>query len=137
VTDQLLVFATGGLAYGHVTAQTTVSETVASMEAASGSLGSVFQHLAAAQARRQAHTRKRASEGLSEQYAITRNWSLKTEYLHWDLGRADYTLTPLSVQTLSTLGLGVGTVATSTTGTTASARFSGDFVRASVNYKFD
>jgi len=69
--------------------------------------------------------------------------SIKTEYLHWDLGRANYSLSGASLATTATIpALIPGTPAGiapvgAFVGSTASTRISGDFVRASVNYKFD
>jgi len=71
------------------------------------------------------------SAGGGLEYAFARNWSLKTEYLHYDLGSVSYALSP-STFTFQ----GAVNTHTAITSTTASLKFTGDIVRAGVNYRF-
>jgi outer membrane immunogenic protein len=58
------------------------------------------------------------------------NWSLKVEYLYYDLGRVSYALFPLQQ-----FG-GFGTVLDTVGASQSSTRFSGNIVRAGLNYHF-
>jgi outer membrane immunogenic protein len=63
-------------------------------------------------------------------FGFAPNWSLKVEYLYYDLGKMSYNL---STSTISSTGFGIvglinGSVAT---------EFKGSIVRAGLNYKFN
>jgi outer membrane immunogenic protein len=69
--------------------------------------------------------------GAGLEYAIASNWSLKGEYLHYDMGSITYGTTPLA----STAGFPFpGNVTVLNFASTAN--FKGDIVRAGINYKF-
>ena len=57
------------------------------------------------------------------------NWSLKVEYLYYDLGHVNFTMSPLVNF--------VGGVPVTVGASTASTRFNGNIVRAGLNYHFD
>jgi outer membrane immunogenic protein len=57
------------------------------------------------------------------------NWSVKVEYLHYDIGRVTYGLSPLD--NFNTAGMLFTSGAP-----VASARFNGNIVRAGLNYHF-
>jgi len=59
------------------------------------------------------------------------NWSLKVEYLYYDIGSVSYALSPLVDNSLVT-----GT-ALSTAFARSSTRFNGNIVRAGINYHFN
>ena len=85
-------------------------------------------------------TRLGSAFGAGLQYLLSRNWSVKTEYIHWDLGRANYSMTPLSLLALNTVTTAFTTGAAPAgvnISTAATGRFTGEIVRVSVNYKFD
>jgi outer membrane immunogenic protein len=117
--DPLLVFATGGLAYGRATSDTTVSESVGGAcpacvpTAATGSTSSTLLGW---------------TVGGGLEWAFAPHWSLKGEYLYYDLGSVSYALTPLGLTT-------AGTPATSV-GISSTADFKGSIARAGINYRF-
>ena len=114
-TENLFMYGTGGLAYGNVSASTNVSETdchpacttITSAGAASS-------------------TRAGWTAGGGLEWAIDRNWSVKTEYLYVHLGDLTYNNSPL------TSGAGVSIV-----NTTSVAHFNSSIVRAGLNYRYD
>jgi outer membrane immunogenic protein len=120
ITDPLLVYATGGFAYGHASSSTTLTETVGgpcvcgpSPTAASSASGIL--------------TGWTVGGGLEWRFAP--NWTVKGEYLYYDLGSVNYSL-PGIVQ-LNNVGaqfFGAGV--------TASASFKGSIARVGVNYQF-
>ena len=75
VAPQFLLYATGGLAYGHVHSDTAVAFT-ATTDAYLGSFND---------------TRVGWTVGGGGEWAFSPNWSAKLEYLHIDLGTASYT----------------------------------------------
>jgi outer membrane immunogenic protein len=79
--NRLLVYATGGLAYGHVEA-TTFQELVVGAP--------VLQFTGA-----ESVTRLGWTVGAGGEWAISNNWSIKGEYLYFDLGR--HTVTGLRI----------------------------------------
>lgn len=107
--DRLLVYATGGLAYGNVRNSVAVSAPGAGALWAGGS----------------DTTRFGWTIGGGAEYAFDRNWSAKLEYLYYDLGKRTVTGVPLNA-------------AATGTGAAYVARFenTGQIVRAGVNYKF-
>ena len=95
-----LFYGTGGLAYGDVT--TTVT-------------GNTFNPLSTSTS----ETKVGWAAGAGIEYAMSRNWTIRTEYLHTDLGRTDLTTTGLDGNTY-----------------TWRDRTTSDAVRFGLNYKF-
>jgi outer membrane immunogenic protein len=129
VTPQLLIYGTGGLAYGP--AQSSVS---------------IFQREYAPSGDQFNNTQGNGSysnslagwtAGGGAEWMFMRNWSAKMEYLYYDLGNISYTVSPL----LFTYGSGVDPSAEARTRwssvASASTRFNGSIVRAGVNYHFN
>jgi outer membrane immunogenic protein len=120
--DRALVYATGGLAFGRVKSSATIAVSdsflgVPTVDAVwSGSYSK---------------TRVGWALGAGFQYAISENWSLKAEYLHYDLGKHSYTLN--SVNPDNVLPYDSGDYAMTVR---ARARTSGDIVRVGLNYRF-
>jgi outer membrane immunogenic protein len=110
-----LVYGTGGLAVGEV--NSTLGFSIPTP-----ALGGTF-----AMAGSQTTTKVGWAAGAGVEYALTRNWSLGAEYLHFDLGRDTVTATPV----VNTTPLASGGASLS-----ATQRFSGDIGRALVNYRF-
>lgn len=104
--DRLLIYATGGLAYGDQDAGTSLSGLG---RAWAGSKDSV---------------RFGYTVGAGLEYAIDRNWSAKVEYLFYDLGKANYT-SPLIA----------GPALPGVFGDTR-AEVKGNLVRGGINYRF-
>ncbi len=107
--QDLMVYATGGVAYGKVNSTDTYAYSYTSWwgnySGSSTTSNSRFQVGWAA--------------GAGAEYAINRNWSAKVEYIHLDLGDTSntYTCTGCTAQTITT-------------------RARDDIVRAGLNYKF-
>jgi outer membrane immunogenic protein len=74
-TDKLLVYATGGLAYGDVHSSSNILFTTPVLDHYIGSNSSLQTGWAA---------------GGGIEYALSRNWSVKAEYLEVDLGSQSY-----------------------------------------------
>jgi outer membrane immunogenic protein len=109
-----LAYVTGGLAYGGVKASDTLSQTGTNGFAGAGS-GSL------------SGTRAGWTLGAGLEWMVAPQWSVKAEYLHYDLGTSSFNSAPTSAffvthpvyQTL-----------------VSSAHFQGDLARAGVNYHF-
>jgi outer membrane immunogenic protein len=118
-TNSLLVYATGGLAYGHAESNTNTSDAGAPILTAPAS-GSASRMLAG----------WTAGGGLEAALPFSSAWRFKIEYLYYDLGKLTYTLSPAVV----CAGGGCPTLGFVTT--TASANFYGSVVRIGLNYEF-
>lgn len=101
------LYATGGLALGDVKSSVTVAGTSNHAVTYSGSSSA---------------TRAGWTVGAGFEHAFTNRLSLKLEYLHFDLGEADYSVPRVDGAARAPW--------------TASAKVSGDIVRAGFNYKF-
>jgi outer membrane immunogenic protein len=116
----VLYYATGGLAYGGVSANTTVSQTLnpnglgltTSTWSGTGGMSGMRVGWAA---------------GVGMEWLFFPNWSTSFEYLHYDLGTPGYGLTPLV-----TRAAGGGTVTVNSL--TAATPFGGEILRVGVNY---
>ncbi len=114
VAPQFLLYATGGLAYGHLGA----NEPTVPL-----SWGS---------------TRAGWTVGAGGEWAINSNWSVKLEYLYMDLGNvggASATATTVT-NAPGVPGVGFNTVTTVTTTAAFNTRFTDNIVRVGVNYRF-
>jgi outer membrane immunogenic protein len=107
----LLLYATGGLAVGRVQAQSTLAANVGlgpcvttAFECSAGSVSS---------------TRTGWTIGGGTEYALGQRWTIKAEYLYFDLGTVSYGV-------LGALGSQLQ----------ANAKFTGQIARAGVNYHF-
>jgi outer membrane immunogenic protein len=114
--DRFLIYATGGLAYGHVASNTATGDVPANVVIgpAQGSAAGM---------------RAGWTVGGGFDWAFASNWSFKTEYLYYDLGTLQYALSPNTLTTCCTLTTGV-------VNTTARATFTGGIARAGIDYKF-
>jgi len=117
-TPTLLVYGTGGLAYGRVNASISLSQ--------SGTNGFIGSGAGAF-----SETRTGWTAGGGVEWAFAQNWSAKLEYLHYDLGDGSFTWAALGTPA-STFFSGV-VYQTEVT----SAQVRGNIVRAGLNYKFD
>lgn len=118
-TPTLLAYVTGGLAYGEAKSSITMTQShvTAGHGVTSGTLAASYSNVRAGW-----------TLGGGIEWAFARNWSAKAEYLYYDLGTATYggTLTSVTTDALTRYIVG----------TTASADFTGNIVRAGLNYKF-
>ena len=113
-TERVLLYATGGLAYGHFAADAPLIPL---------SWGS---------------TRAGWTVGAGVEAAIDRNWSVKLEYLYMDLGSIGSSGASASMVTnaLNTPTPGFNTVTTTTLTSAFNTRFTDNILRAGVNYRF-
>jgi outer membrane immunogenic protein len=113
-TDRVLLYATGGLAYGGLSATAPLIPL---------SWGS---------------THAGWTLGAGAEAAIDRNWSIKLEYLYMDLGDVgDGTTTATNVVTQLGVPVRFNTVTTTTFTSAFSTRFTDNILRVGVNYRFD
>jgi outer membrane immunogenic protein len=118
VTPTWLIYGTGGLADGSASSSTSITggetpNTGATNIAGAGSLSS---------------TRVGWTAGAGAEYMFLPNWTVKAEWLHYDLGSVSY-----SNGTMTSFVGGVPAFADVSSST---AKFSGDIVRGGINYKF-
>ena len=121
-TPALLLYGTGGLAYGGVNSSTTINFANTG-GAVPGSTSGSFSS-----------TRAGWTAGGGVEWMFVTNWSAKLEYLHYDLGSVTYATGGYAVDVGPTSFCceGIVSVATSTT-----VHFKGDIVRLGLNYKFN
>ncbi|CAN5208956.1 porin family protein [soil metagenome] len=117
-TGALLVYATGGLAYGQVETASSFS-----MNAVGG--GSLFVG-SSGLSRSDVRTGWTAGGGL--EWMMNQQWSVKAEYLYYDLGTVTLN------QTLRAVDLNIGGIVISAI--QSKAHYTGNIVRAGVNYHF-
>jgi outer membrane immunogenic protein len=115
--DRVLLYATGGLVVADIRSTTSVTFTTA---------GTSPVYAGSQQVGSGTTTRAKGVVGAGLEYAIFNNWSVKAEYLYFDLGTMSY-LSPLVAPT----GVAPG-YAWSTT-----ARLREHIARVGLNYKFD
>jgi outer membrane immunogenic protein len=123
-TPTLLVYGTGGLAYGGVNSSVSIAQNISAPE-----LGPAFGTGS------YADTRVGWTAGGGVEWMFWPNWSAKVEYLYYDLGTASYSagvIAPL-VQ-VGVIGAPNPLFANFYQ---ARARFNGNIVRAGVNYHFN
>jgi outer membrane immunogenic protein len=113
-----LAYGTGGLAYGQTRASVAIGQTVGFPGFSPGASFGSFSHTLAGW-----------TAGGGVEWLFSPNWSLKVEYLYYDLGRVTSSTSPL---VNSFLGAPVTVGAPF-----ASTRFNGNIVRAGLNYHFN
>jgi outer membrane immunogenic protein len=109
--DRFLIYATGGLAYGEVKSNASVSGVQAAALGWSGSKSDV---------------KFGWTVGAGAEYALTNNWTLKGEYLYYDLGKSNVTTAANAAAAGAVPGVAYFNKAENT----------GHIVRAGLNYKF-
>lgn len=123
VKPRLLVFGTGGFAYGHVSARTNISQhligTFGGVATSFGADLSVYKMLAG------------WTVGGGFEWMFVPNWTVKVEYLYYDLGVTSGGLIadPITVPSPPTTYYFVNNVQSST-------RFNGNIVRFGLSYHF-
>jgi outer membrane immunogenic protein len=123
VGTTVLYYATGGLAYGGVSANTTVSQTLSASNTPPGfpapptwsSTGGM------------SGMRVGWAAGVGMEWLFFPNWSTSFEYLHYDLGTPVYSLTPMVSNAPLVRPFTVNNL-------TAATPFSGEILRVGVNY---
>jgi outer membrane immunogenic protein len=125
ITPSFLLYVTGGLAYGGVRSSTLTSSAlvpVTPVEVFSGTFGSYAQ------------TRVGYTIGGGGEWTFAPNWSLKAEYLYYNLGSANYNA-GLSNNSVG-LGAFAGTLSFQDALRTR-VKFDGHIARVGVNYHFN
>ena len=120
VTPGLLLYVTGGLAYGAVTSSTAINQTTAINRVPPTATSGSFSD-----------TRAGYTVGGGGEWMFMSNWSVKAEYLYYDLGSAYYGTGGVFVDEGPTAlpGIGIAAIATSTR-----VHFNGNIARLGVNY---
>jgi outer membrane immunogenic protein len=110
--DSLLVYGTGGLAYGHTSLSTALTRVLID--------GTIVCAGNNCQAGATAATKVGWTIGGGAEWGFTKNWSLKAEYLYFDLGSLSHTMTDPVFPSIFN----------------AKAQLNGNIVRAGLNYHF-
>lgn len=122
--DRALFYVTGGLAYGNAKVSSGIGLRIEDFGSDDGLNPAGVQSLTWGGSR--STTRAGYTLGAGIEYAITDNWTFRTEYLYYNLGNA-------SVTTAPALNVVQDTIISPTT---TKARIDGNIVRVGVNYKF-
>ena len=120
-TPTLLVYGTGGLAYGGVTSNTSIFQALIP-----NSITTPFWGGAGAFS----DTRVGWTAGGGVEWMFWPNWSAKVEYLYYDLGNVTYSVSPLVTVAGALNPFTFNAVQ-------AQSRFDGHIVRAGLNYHFN
>jgi outer membrane immunogenic protein len=138
--DRALIYVTGGLAFGNVKASTsgsfnayydgTVCETCG-VDVAAAAVPGQTPFYASTWYGSKSSTQVGWTIGAGAEYAITYNWTVKLEYLYYDLGDISYTVVGSYNDPIYT-----GLNGTNVNSFTARHDVTGNIVRAGVNYKF-
>jgi outer membrane immunogenic protein len=115
----LLIYATGGLAYGQVSADATLSETF------NGPCSCGASPTASAST---SSTRWGWTAGGGIEWMFAPHWSLKGEFLYYNLGHVSADMTVVQLN-------GAGMLATAI-GITSTVNVRGDIARGGINYRF-
>ncbi|MFZ0497472.1 MAG: outer membrane beta-barrel protein [Methylocella sp.] len=128
ITPTLLVYGTGGLAYGQTNSSANITQFV---EDAGTALApnpySSFGGLS--------NSRVGWTAGGGGEWLFAPNWSLKVEYLYYDLGNVTYSLSPLV--TFGQPGTAAPGSAFLSAFPQSTTHFRGNIVRAGLNYHFN
>ncbi|HXW73081.1 MAG TPA: outer membrane beta-barrel protein [Methylocella sp.] len=140
VTPTLLVYGTGGLAYGQEQANTVLTQFAAGADPALVAAGATSPYAVtgfaacsgfpAVTSCTYTTTRVGWTAGGGLEWLFTPNWSLKVEYLYYHLGSANY-----DVGFLQNTSNVTGTPLYASH-VTSSVNFNGNVVRVGLNYKF-
>jgi outer membrane immunogenic protein len=122
ITPTFLVYGTGGLAYGGVNSSVAISQQNLPAGSTFGAPFSSFGSLS--------NTRVGWTAGGGLEWLFAPNWSVKVEYLYYDLSTATFALSPLT-NTFTTGGVVYSSAPF------AKTRFTGNIVRAGLNYHFN
>ncbi|MGC2222660.1 MAG: outer membrane beta-barrel protein [Methylocella sp.] len=117
ISPTFLAYGTGGVAYGTTRASVAIAQNVSPGFSSGASFGNFNKTLAGWTA------------GGGVEWLFYPNWSLKVEYLYYDLGHVNFTMSPL-VNSVAGVPVTVGAGS-------ASTRFNGNIVRAGLDYHFD
>lgn len=129
-TQRLLVYVTGGLSYGGVSSQASILQANNDLQFSGGN-----QYLSLYSPTWGNGSYSSAlvgwTAGGGAEWMFSQDWSVKGEYLYYDLGAGSYTLTPLATTVGDYPGIWSMVIPK------ASTRFNGNIIRAGVNYHFN
>jgi outer membrane immunogenic protein len=124
VTPTLLLYGTGGFAFGDVKSDIDITQS----NMGNRDFGETAANLP--------DTRSGWAAGAGFEWLFLPNWSMKVEWLHYDLGDVSFIAPELqAIVTQAGAGLPVGAVRYGIT-PEISSRFDGDIARVGVNYHF-
>jgi outer membrane immunogenic protein len=123
VTPCLLVYGTGGFAYGQVDGRTGIDQQVLND-------ANLPFHYSGSGTFSEVNTGWTAGGGI--EWMFLKHWSVKAEYLYFDLGTVSYHVHPLNDFSVFTTPPTLFT----TTAPTSSTKFDGNMVRAGLNFHF-
>lgn len=118
VTPQALIYVTGGAAIGDVEGSSSITPSGGGSSCANNFYCSIGSRSA---------TRVGWTVGAGGEYMFAPHWTVKLEYLHYDLGSLGYTMNEASPAFPAAAGAANVNVSTKVTG---------DIVRGGVNFKF-
>jgi outer membrane immunogenic protein len=118
ITPSLLGYATGGFAYGGVKSNASIF----GFETVPAGIGNAFTSASFS------GTRIGWTLGAGLEWKFWQNWSLKGEYLYYDLGRSTNALPPLTAN--------IGAVQAFSHTPILSTRYDGNLARVGLNYHF-
>lgn len=140
VTPTMMIFGTGGLAYGGVEANVYQNQTIGNTLSYTSGKSSLAIGLpfAGATAGHYSDTRIGWAAGGGFEWLFLPAWSLKAEALYYDLGTAKFTNAPLvaSGPTIAATGLALPFLGTINQGVTQ-VRYDGVIARVGLNYHFN
>jgi outer membrane immunogenic protein len=119
--DRTLLYLTGGIAYGQASSSLGIAQTHTLL--ISGTPDTFFPSIQSG-----FQTRVGWTIGGGGEWAFANNWSVKAEYLYYDLGTLSYAQTPITgiVNSAPLLGVRLG----------PTTEFRGSIARVGLNYKF-
>jgi outer membrane immunogenic protein len=123
----MLVYATGGLAYGQISASADLSQQI--NQTRGGGTPEQFHGTGGFGFMRQTRVGWTVGGGL--EWMFMPNWSLKGEYLYYDLGSLAWNNAPIVHDDRETAGVQV------INNSSTSMSFNGHIVRAGINYHFN
>ncbi len=123
----LLLYGTGGLAYARVSSNAMIAE---SSFGTCGSGSCPFGSASAATS----STRLGWTVGAGGEYRFAGQWSVKGEYLYYDLGRLSYAFSPLT--STGDCGGGAACQFTGVNVTASTSELRGSIIRIGLNYSF-
>ena len=118
----LLLYATGGLAYGGVKANTTIVQSDSGIQP--GNVTATYAGTASTST-----TRVGWTVGVGGEWMLAGNWSAKIEYLYYDLGKVSYGTSLVA----NAAGFATPTWVVNTL---SSTRFNGSIARVGLDYHF-
>lgn len=127
-TPKLLLMGTAGLAYGNVSSKTTVTQTNNERSLFTPDLAPFTLDPKTVTSGRYSNTRLGWTAGADAEWMFIPNWSAKIGYLYYDLGRVNYTVSPI-VTRIPANASPVIVVASQVT-----THFSGNIIRVGISY---